>query len=168
MAAAHVCQRQQCGFNPGNAGTSSRSITVARIASRRRQPPDRAALAAYCGAYVLWADATAHIEKYGAMIKSPQGFPIQITLSRHSQPAGRDHDAYCFRIRIHPGQPQSHCDAPSCRAWSLRWVRWPNGRTRKLTNNVEHFASCDFSAPARPSRMQRKSETRPSKVIAQA
>ena len=77
MAAAHVCQRQQCGFNPGNAGTSSRSITVARIASRRRQPPDRAALAAYCGAYALWADATAQIEKYGAMIKSPQGFPIQ-------------------------------------------------------------------------------------------
>jgi len=38
---------------------------------------DRAALAAYCGAYALWADATAHIEKYGAMIKSPQGFPIQ-------------------------------------------------------------------------------------------
>ena len=31
---------------------------------------DRAALAAYCGAYALWADATAHIEKYGAMIKS--------------------------------------------------------------------------------------------------
>lgn len=38
---------------------------------------DRAALAAYCGAYALWADATAQIEKYGAMIKSPQGFPIQ-------------------------------------------------------------------------------------------
>jgi P27 family predicted phage terminase small subunit len=38
---------------------------------------ERAALAAYCGAYALWADATSHIEKYGAMIKSPQGFPIQ-------------------------------------------------------------------------------------------
>jgi P27 family predicted phage terminase small subunit len=38
---------------------------------------DRAALAAYCGAYALWADATTNIEKYGAMIKSPQGFPIQ-------------------------------------------------------------------------------------------
>ena len=38
---------------------------------------ERAALAAYCGAYALWADATAQIEKYGAMIKSPQGFPIQ-------------------------------------------------------------------------------------------
>jgi P27 family predicted phage terminase small subunit len=38
---------------------------------------DRAALAAYCGAYALWAEATEAIHKYGAMIKSPQGFPIQ-------------------------------------------------------------------------------------------
>lgn len=38
---------------------------------------DRAALATYCGAYGLWADATEAINKYGAMIKSPQGFPIQ-------------------------------------------------------------------------------------------
>jgi P27 family predicted phage terminase small subunit len=38
---------------------------------------DRAALAAYCNAYGLWAQATEAIQKYGAMIKSPQGFPIQ-------------------------------------------------------------------------------------------
>jgi P27 family predicted phage terminase small subunit len=38
---------------------------------------DRAALAAYCGAYALWAEATEAIQKYGAMIKSPTGFPIQ-------------------------------------------------------------------------------------------
>ena len=38
---------------------------------------DRAALAAYCGTYALWAEATEAIQKYGAMIKSPQGFPIQ-------------------------------------------------------------------------------------------
>src|ERR1044072_4138156 len=38
---------------------------------------DRAALAAYCGAYALWAEATEAIQKYGAMIKSPQGFPSQ-------------------------------------------------------------------------------------------
>ena len=38
---------------------------------------DRAALAAYCGAYALWAEATAQIQKYGAMIKSPTGVPIQ-------------------------------------------------------------------------------------------
>jgi P27 family predicted phage terminase small subunit len=38
---------------------------------------DRAALAAYCAAYALWAEAIEAIQKYGAMIKSPTGFPIQ-------------------------------------------------------------------------------------------
>lgn len=38
---------------------------------------DRAALAAYCGAYALWAEATDAIQKYGAMVKSPSGYPIQ-------------------------------------------------------------------------------------------
>jgi len=38
---------------------------------------DRAALAAYCGAYALWAEATEAIQKYGTMVKSPTGYPIQ-------------------------------------------------------------------------------------------
>jgi P27 family predicted phage terminase small subunit len=38
---------------------------------------DRAALAAYCGAYGLWAEATEAIQKYGTMVKSPTGYPIQ-------------------------------------------------------------------------------------------
>ena len=38
---------------------------------------DRAALAAYCNAYGLWAEATEAIQKYGSMIKSPSGFPVQ-------------------------------------------------------------------------------------------
>jgi P27 family predicted phage terminase small subunit len=38
---------------------------------------DRAALAAYCGAYALWAEATEAIGKFGVMVKSPTGFPIQ-------------------------------------------------------------------------------------------
>ena len=38
---------------------------------------DRAALAAYCGAYALWAEAMEAIQKFGAMIKSPSGFPVQ-------------------------------------------------------------------------------------------
>jgi len=41
---------------------------------------DRAALAAYCGACALWAEATVQIEKYGALIRSP------VTLPRHRQP----------------------------------------------------------------------------------
>ena len=38
---------------------------------------DRAALAAYCGAYALWAEATEALQKYGTMVKSPSGYPIQ-------------------------------------------------------------------------------------------
>lgn len=38
---------------------------------------DRATLAAYCGAYALWAEATEAIQKYGTMVKSPSGYPIQ-------------------------------------------------------------------------------------------
>ncbi len=38
---------------------------------------DRAALAAYCAAYALWAEATEAIRTYGVMIKSPSGFPQQ-------------------------------------------------------------------------------------------
>ncbi|WP_245303610.1 phage terminase small subunit P27 family [Pseudorhodoplanes sinuspersici] len=38
---------------------------------------DRAALAAYCGAYSLWAEATENIQKFGTMVKSPTGYPIQ-------------------------------------------------------------------------------------------
>jgi P27 family predicted phage terminase small subunit len=38
---------------------------------------DRAALAAYCGAYALWAEATENIHKFGTMVKSPSGYPIQ-------------------------------------------------------------------------------------------
>jgi P27 family predicted phage terminase small subunit len=38
---------------------------------------DRSALAAYCGAYALWAEATEAIQKYGTMVKSPSGYPIQ-------------------------------------------------------------------------------------------
>jgi P27 family predicted phage terminase small subunit len=38
---------------------------------------DRAALGAYCGAYALWAEATEAIQKFGTMVKSPSGYPIQ-------------------------------------------------------------------------------------------
>jgi P27 family predicted phage terminase small subunit len=38
---------------------------------------DRSALAAYCNAYGLWAEATEAIQKYGTMVKSPTGYPMQ-------------------------------------------------------------------------------------------
>ena len=38
---------------------------------------DRGALATYCGAYGLWAESMAQIQKYGTMVKSPTGYPMQ-------------------------------------------------------------------------------------------
>ena len=38
---------------------------------------DRGALATYCGAYAFWAEAMEQIQKYGTMVKSPTGYPIQ-------------------------------------------------------------------------------------------
>jgi P27 family predicted phage terminase small subunit len=38
---------------------------------------DRGALATYCGAYAMWAEAMEQIQKYGTMVKLPSGFPIQ-------------------------------------------------------------------------------------------
>jgi P27 family predicted phage terminase small subunit len=38
---------------------------------------DRAALAAYCNAYAMWVEAIEAIQKYGSMVKSPNGYPVQ-------------------------------------------------------------------------------------------
>jgi P27 family predicted phage terminase small subunit len=38
---------------------------------------DRGALATYCAAYGLWTEALEQIQKYGTMVKSPTGYPIQ-------------------------------------------------------------------------------------------
>ena len=48
---------------------------------------DRAALAAYCGAYALWAEATEAIQKYGTMVKSPSGYPDAVALRLRSPTA---------------------------------------------------------------------------------
>ena len=38
---------------------------------------DTDVLAAYCKAYVRWVEAEAAVRKYGTIIKSPNGFPMQ-------------------------------------------------------------------------------------------
>ena len=38
---------------------------------------DRGPLAVYCGAYAIWAEAMDALQKYGTMIKSPTGYPMQ-------------------------------------------------------------------------------------------
>ena len=60
------------------------SRTLQRASQHRRRSKlrvltnlDRGALAAYCSAYALWAEAIEAIQKFGVMVKSPTGFPIQ-------------------------------------------------------------------------------------------
>ena len=38
---------------------------------------DRGMLAAYCQAHALWVEAVSSIGRYGTMVKSPNGFPMQ-------------------------------------------------------------------------------------------
>jgi len=38
---------------------------------------DRAALALYCDAYGRWLEAIEALQKYGAVVKSPNGYPVQ-------------------------------------------------------------------------------------------
>jgi P27 family predicted phage terminase small subunit len=38
---------------------------------------DRGALAIYCAAYELWIEALEAIRKYGTLVKSPSGYPMQ-------------------------------------------------------------------------------------------
>ncbi len=37
---------------------------------------DRGPLAAYCQAHALWVEAVTSIERYGTMVKSPNGYPV--------------------------------------------------------------------------------------------
>ena len=38
---------------------------------------DRGLLAAYCQAHALWVEAVSSLERYGTMVKSPHGYPMQ-------------------------------------------------------------------------------------------
>jgi P27 family predicted phage terminase small subunit len=38
---------------------------------------DRNLLAAYCQAHAMWTEAVASIARYGTMVKSPNGYPMQ-------------------------------------------------------------------------------------------
>jgi P27 family predicted phage terminase small subunit len=37
---------------------------------------DRAALATYCQAYAMWSDAIQAVQKFGPVVKSPNGYPL--------------------------------------------------------------------------------------------
>jgi len=45
---------------------------------------DRGPLAAYCCAYALWIEGMDMVQKHGAMIKSPNGYPMQSPYLSHA------------------------------------------------------------------------------------
>jgi P27 family predicted phage terminase small subunit len=47
------------------------------IAAGRLTPFDRGPLAAYCTAYAIWAEAVDALQRYGTVMKSPNGYPVQ-------------------------------------------------------------------------------------------
>jgi P27 family predicted phage terminase small subunit len=69
---------------------------------------DRAALASYCGAYGMWAEATEAIQKFGTMVKSPSGYPVQSPYVSNRQPPDRDHDADRIRVRLYARESEAH------------------------------------------------------------
>jgi P27 family predicted phage terminase small subunit len=46
-------------------------------AAGRLTPFDRGLLAAYCTAYALWVEAVDALQRYGTVMKSPNGYPVQ-------------------------------------------------------------------------------------------
>jgi P27 family predicted phage terminase small subunit len=65
---------------------------------------DRAALAAYCGAYALWAESMEAIQKYRTMVKSPSGYPIQSPYVAIANRQAEIIDAHRVRIRLYAGE----------------------------------------------------------------
>ena len=52
-------------------------VVVELAPLRLLKPLDVAMVALYCNAYAGWLDATAAIKEYGAVIKTPNGYPAQ-------------------------------------------------------------------------------------------
>src|SRR5260370_7057501 len=63
---------------------------------------DWGALATYCGACAMWAEAMEPIQKYGTMVKSPSGFPIQSPYLAIANRQAEIMMRICVRVRFHP------------------------------------------------------------------
>lgn len=54
-----------------------RTIVKQLAAAKIMTKLDTDALAIYCEAYARWADANAHLQKFGIVVKTPKGWPMQ-------------------------------------------------------------------------------------------
>lgn len=86
---AQPCRTNQDEPKPANdhikmpLGLSKRAKSQWRKVCRQLQDAeiitnvDTHALAMYCEAFARWAEANQEIERFGAVVKSPSGFPVQ-------------------------------------------------------------------------------------------
>jgi P27 family predicted phage terminase small subunit len=69
---------------------------------------DRGPLAVYCNAYAQYFEAMEEVQKYGAMIKSPNGYPVQspylAVANRHADTMIRIASEFGFT----PSEPHPH------------------------------------------------------------
>ena len=70
---APSCPRELCPVAKREWRRSARQLLTLRLVTDL----DQAILAAYCQAFALWAEAVGAIRKFGTMVKSPSGFPMQ-------------------------------------------------------------------------------------------
>lgn len=63
-------------FVQGAARTEWHRVAALLGAAKLLTDADRTALAAYCQAYAAWLDAGAHIKRLGAIVKTPNGYPM--------------------------------------------------------------------------------------------
>ena len=81
---------------------------------------DRAALAAYCGAYALVGRGhrgDPEVRHHGEVAVGLSD-PVALRLDR--EPASRDHDADRVGVRVHAREPQSHFNAEAKRTGFIR------------------------------------------------
>lgn len=84
LAAAKVIPILECPAELGPAARQEWERVVSElIAKGVLSRFDRGPLAAYCTAYALAMEAAEMVHKHGAMIKSPNGFPMQSPYLSH-------------------------------------------------------------------------------------
>jgi phage terminase small subunit len=66
---------------------------------------DRGALATYCGAYGMRAEAMEQVQKYRDHGEVAGRLSDTVALPGDRQPAGGNHDAHCIRIRLNSSKP---------------------------------------------------------------
>ena len=63
---------------------------------------DRACLAGYCQSWARWIDAEKHLRRYGAIVKSPTGYPMQSPYLAIAQAAMKSMQSFLLEFGMSP------------------------------------------------------------------